>query len=338
MRIVHLLASPVFSGPAELVLELALAQRALGHDVQVAVDRTRAPRSEEPAPPRFADAGLLHDGPLEVSVKSSPLAMLRDVRHLWQLAPDVLHAHFSHDHHLAALATHGTTVLVRSVHAPRSFGWATPRAHVYTAPYAALTQRLRRRKVPVLEHPALVSAGFRPGSREAARLALGVQGAPLVGLVSSFQPSRRLDVALEAFALLRRDRPGAHLVLAGDGELAAALQARAAADDLRGAVTFLGYRSGEAFVEVLQAVDQVWLLGLGNDFSGRAAVQAKACGALVLAVREGALAGVADALVEPTPAAVAHAAGIVMARPVRLPDAAAFAQDLMAAVSRVHDR
>lgn len=338
MRIVHLLASPVFSGPAELVRELALAQRALGHEVQVAVDRTRGARTEEPAGPRFADEGLLLDGPLELSVKSSPLAMLRDVRHLWQLAPDVLHAHFSHDHHLAALATHGATVLVRSVHAPRSFGWATPRAHVYTAPFAALTHRLRRRKVPVLEHPPLAGPSYAPGSREAARQALGVQGAPLVGLVSSFQPSRRLDVALDAFALLRRERPGARLVLAGDGELAAALQARAAADDLRGAVTFLGYRSGPAFVEVLQAVDQVWILGLGNDFSGRAAVQAKACGALVLAVAEGALASWADGLAAPTPEAVAHAAFALVGRAVALPSPVTFAQDLMAAVSRVRDR
>ena len=33
MKIVHLLASPFFSGPAELVAQLAFAQRALGHEV-----------------------------------------------------------------------------------------------------------------------------------------------------------------------------------------------------------------------------------------------------------------------------------------------------------------
>ena len=41
MRILHLLASPFFSGPAESVALLALAQRALGHEVSVAVDRKR---------------------------------------------------------------------------------------------------------------------------------------------------------------------------------------------------------------------------------------------------------------------------------------------------------
>ena len=41
MRILHLLASPFFSGPAENVALLALAQARLGHEVRVAVDRKR---------------------------------------------------------------------------------------------------------------------------------------------------------------------------------------------------------------------------------------------------------------------------------------------------------
>ena len=37
MKILHLLASPVFSGPAEVVAQLAFAQRTQGHDVTVAL-------------------------------------------------------------------------------------------------------------------------------------------------------------------------------------------------------------------------------------------------------------------------------------------------------------
>ena len=70
MRVLHLLASPYFSGPAELVLQLALAQRALGHRVEVAVDRRRAETpAEELAAPRFAEHSLLSELPLELSVK-----------------------------------------------------------------------------------------------------------------------------------------------------------------------------------------------------------------------------------------------------------------------------
>ena len=41
MRILHLLASPAWTGPAENIARLAVAQRALGHQVSVAVDRKR---------------------------------------------------------------------------------------------------------------------------------------------------------------------------------------------------------------------------------------------------------------------------------------------------------
>ena len=47
MRILHTLASPAWSGPAEGVALLADAQRRLGHEVQVAIDRRRHEVSSE---------------------------------------------------------------------------------------------------------------------------------------------------------------------------------------------------------------------------------------------------------------------------------------------------
>lgn len=311
MRILHLLASPVFSGPAEPIAVLASAQRALGHEVTVAVDRSgRAIRSEEPAGPRFAALRLLDETPgLELSVKSSPLQLVRDVAALRSHPAEVLHAHFSHDHHLAALASRSGVTVVRSIHAPRSFGWATPKAKAFTVATQALVARVERRRVPVLRLPAMWLPPAQRLEQASARGALGLPTqAPLIGLVSSFQPSRRLPLALEAFALLRRTRPEARLVLAGDGELEQALRERAEAADLRGSVHFLGYRSGDAFFQVLAALDEVWVLGLGNDFSGRAAAQARAFGVRVLAVDEGALGSLSDVVVLPEPQAIAHAA------------------------------
>ena len=77
---------------------------------------------------------------------------------------------------------------------------------------------------------------------------------------------------------------------------------------LKDAVTFAGYRPADEFPRWVQAFDEVWVLGLGNDFAGRAAAQARACGARVVAVDEGALPVYADAVVAPEPAAVADAA------------------------------
>ncbi len=311
MRILHLLASPYFSGPAELVAQLASAQRTLGHDVTVAVDRLRnhTPPSEELAMPRFAAADLLSPLPLELSVKSSPLSWARDIRTLKRAAVDVVHCHFSHDHLLARFARLPT--VVRSIHAARSLRWSTPAAHGWTVPTDDLARKLIGCDVLVL--PPLVDDSFRPAPNAAAT-------PTRIGMVSTFQPSRRHDIGLAAFRLVRERHPGATLTLIGDGVLEAPL--RAAAQPFGDAVRFSGYLSGAAFAEALRALDEVWVLGLGNDFSGRAAAQAKACGLRVVAVDEGALTKWADAVVpsgaELTAQAVADLALQPERRAVRL--------------------
>ncbi|MBM4379335.1 MAG: glycosyltransferase, partial [Deltaproteobacteria bacterium] len=278
MRILHLLASPFYSGPADGVAQLALAQRALGHEVSVAVDVTRAEAAaEELAAPRLRALGLLDEGGLGLSVKGTLWDWLRDARRLRRRAVDVVHAHFSHDHLLAAWARPAGARLVRSLHAPRSVRRLMPGADGWTVPCEQLLPVLGR--TPALVLPPLVRAGFSPpADRAALRAALGVEGAPLVGMVSTFKASRRHAVGLEAFRRLREAMPGARLVLVGDGELGPALRAQVADAGLGAAVRFAGYQSGEAFVRWLQALDVVWVLGLGNDWAGRAAAEARACG------------------------------------------------------------
>jgi len=308
MRILHLLASPFFSGPAENVALLALAQRELGHEVRVAVDRRRPGlTAEEPIVPRLRALGLLDEGGLELSVKSRPWGVLRDLRRLRARTEDVVHAHFTHDHLLARWGRPRGSVLVRSLHAPRSLRRSLPLADAYTVFTTQELERLYGRRV--LQVAALVAPAFAPATdREALRAALGLRGAPLVGMVSTFQPSRRHALGVVAFAELRRVRPDAHLVLVGDGQLQGAVRAQVDAAGLTAAVSFAGYQSGEAFVRWLQALDELWVLGLGNDWSGRAAAQARACGVRVVAVAEGALPSLADAVATaPEPAAVVQA-------------------------------
>jgi L-malate glycosyltransferase len=300
VKILHLLASPYFTGPAEVVTQLALAQRALGHEVLIAVDRKRTSHtSEELIVPRLEPLGLLSPAALELSVKSSPWAMLRDVMALRSQPVDVVHAHFSHDHTIARLGRPKAAKLIRSIHAPRSVRFGMPSADGFTVPMDSLSRKLLGKRVLVL--PVLVGSEFvPPADRATLRRELGLPEGLLVGMVSTFQATRRHDLALAAFAQLS-DR--ASLVLVGDGPLQASLQAAAPK-----AVRFAGYQSGAAFVKHLQALDEVWILGLGNDWSARAAAQARACGVRVVAVDEGALSRYADALVEPTVDALVAAA------------------------------
>lgn len=308
MRILHLLASPFWSGPAENVALLAVAQREAGHEVTVAVDRRRKEiPAEEPSVPRLKELGLLDEGGLELSVKSPPWTVWRDTRKLKGRSVDVVHAHFTHDHLVARWGRPRGAVVIRSVHAPRSLRSSLPDADAYTVPSSSLITRLVGRRVRVL--PPLVAPMFRPAEdREALRRELGLTGAPLVGMVSTFQPSRRHGLGVEAFAKLHQGHAGARLVLVGDGELVEPVRQRVRALGLEDAVTFAGYQRGEAFARWLRALDEVWVLGLGNDWSARAAAQARASGVRVVAVEEGNLPALADVLVEElTPEAVVAA-------------------------------
>ncbi|MDP1915912.1 MAG: glycosyltransferase [Myxococcales bacterium] len=308
MKVLHLLASPYFSGPAESLTQLALAQRSLGHDVSIAVDRKRTQTSaEELAVPRLQDLGLLADVGLELSVKSSPLAVARDIKALKSIAADVIHCHFSHDHLLARWGRQKGTTLVRSIHAPRSVRRLMPVADAWTVPFEALKRPFMGPRVMVL--PPLVSASFSPpASRAELRRRLELPDVPLVGMVSTFQPSRRHALGVAAFDALVKRRPEAHLVLIGDGELVGPVQALVKEKGLSARVHFVGYQRGEAFVRWLQALDEVWVLGLGNDFSARAAAQARAVGVRVIGVNEGALSRFADVVVPAEATAVAKAA------------------------------
>lgn len=271
--------------------QLALAQRALGHEVSIAVDRKRtAHTSEELLVPRLEPLGLVSSATLELSVKSTPWTMLRDVLELRAQPLDVVHAHFSHDHTIARLGRPKGARLIRSIHAPRSIRFGMPAADGFTVPMEGLSRRLLGKRVLVL--PSIVGKEFVPSpDRAALRQELGLPEGKLVGMVSTFQASRRHELGLAAFAKLA----AASLVLVGDGPLQKQLQAAAPPS-----VRFVGYQSGPAFVKYLQALDEVWILGLGNDWSARAAAQARACAVRVIAVDEGALARYADALVEPT--------------------------------------
>jgi glycosyltransferase involved in cell wall biosynthesis len=295
------------------------------------VDRRRTEvAAEEPAVPRFEALGLLDVGGLELSVKSPPWVVWRDLRRLRARSVDVVHSHFTHDHLVARWGRPRGAVLIRSVHAPRSLRASLPSADAYTVPASSVITRLLGRRVRVL--PPLVDPRFRPaGDREALRRELGLTGAPLVGMVSTFQASRRHTLGVEAFARLRRTQAGARLVLVGDGERVEPVRQQVRSLGLEESVTFAGYQQGEAFVRWLQALDEVWVLGLGNDWSARAAAQARACGVRVVAVGEGNLPALADVLVEePTPEAVATASESGARALVAHPSNARIAEDVLA--------
>jgi glycosyltransferase involved in cell wall biosynthesis len=315
---------------------LAQAQRELGHWVSVAIDSTRpGTGSEEPAAPRLEALGLLDRQGLRLCTRDGAVGVWRDARRLGTLEADVVHTHFSHDHWVAALSRH-RGIRVRSLHAARSRRTLRPPAAAYTVPTEALGAGLRR---PWRVLPPLVGPSFHPvGDRAAHQASLGLVP-PVVGMVSTFQPSRRHDMALEAFRLVTARVPQATLVLVGDGQLGPALRSRVEAMGLAAQVRFPGYQREDSLLRWMQAFDELWVLGLGNDEAGRPALQGRAVGARVVGVDEGALSTWADVVLPvATPEALAAVALRDNRRTVALPGPRSVAEAVLALYARAGAR
>lgn len=85
---------------------------------------------------------------------------------------------------------------------------------------------------------AIILNGFDPPPGAAERPATD---APRVLSLSRLAPEKRIEALLRAFALVVRDHPGAHLTVAGDGELDGSLRALAGRLGISGRVDFPGF-------------------------------------------------------------------------------------------------
>lgn len=302
LRILHLLATHLYSGPAQSVITLAEQQRALGHDVHIAIDRKcHTLDSESLLLDELQGHPCLSPLPLHLSPKALPWESLQDIRHLRRLTLDVLHAHTTHGHWLMSLSRPRGAALVRSFHTPRALSRWLPEVNGYTTYDSASLQSWRalhpgRR---ALELPALIGDAYRPADdRAALRRALQLPTGALIGMASTFQASRHHDVALTAFAALLKSQPHAHLVLIGDGATQEETRRLAQQLGIAQRVIFTGYLRGQAFIQALQALDALWILGLGNDYAARLAAQARLCGVYTLGVRAGAIPRYAHGLID----------------------------------------
>ncbi|WP_242345214.1 glycosyltransferase family 4 protein [Anaeromyxobacter terrae] len=328
MRVLELLSSAWWTGPAEPMASVARALAARGHAVEIAVETLRPGNLVE----RLRAEGLAVRDDLALSSKSGPIRYLRDVRRLGALARggvDVLHANFSHDHVLALLAARagGPARVVRTVHAARALarggaqGVAFRRTDglvaVCEAHARALVERFRVPEARVVATRGAVDSGaFTPEGPDL-REELGIPaGAPVAGIVSRVKPGRRHEDLVDAFRAVADRLPEARLVVVGRGEGEEAIRVRVAHRGLQRNVVFAGYRSGAELAAAYRTFDAKVLLAEGNDGTCRALLEGMAAGrpgvayrfgapaeaivdgATGLLVPDGDVAALADALVE----------------------------------------
>jgi glycosyltransferase involved in cell wall biosynthesis len=297
LRLIHLVANRWWTGAAEPALDLAQTLRSRGHHVRFGCIRGDALAS------RAVQAGLPPLPGLSLERTVRPWVIGVDVARLRRLIRaeriDIVHAHQTHDHWLAALAVgSGSTRLVRTVHHRRAVHegpasrWLTRRTHAFLAVSRGIVEGLREVGVTgarvTLSPGAVDAARFAPGGGGDARAVLGLGSSPVAGCVARLVRGRGHDVLLHAARRLRGRIPGLRVLLVGRGEGRPAIERLVVELDLESMVVFAGYRDSD-LPAVLAAMDCFVLLGAGAEESCRAALEAMAAARPVVAARVGAL-------------------------------------------------
>ena len=296
------------SGVVATELAHALAER--GHGVHLM-------SSEPPFRWRAGVPGLSFE---PVLVPSYPL--FREPQYLLALANtiarvaeqqrlDIVHAHYAVPHATAAYLADQILASAPAVTAPRTVttlhgtditlvgsdpsyarvvAFSIEQSHAVTA----VSESLRADTIATLgvRHPITVIPNFLDCSAYRRRfdpvLRARLRPADTDALVihdSNFRPVKRVDLAIEAFRLIR-ERVRARFVLIGDGPVRADVERQVAADGLAPHVEFVGEQ--QDLVPWLSAAD-VFLLPSAQESFGLAALEAMACEVPVIAFRVGGL-------------------------------------------------
>src|ERR1051326_1520541 len=300
LTILQLAANRWWTGSADPVLRLVDGLSARGHRVLLGV--VRGDRFEAKA----RELGIEPIEGLDLRPRGWPAPIVRDARRLRALVRDeridVVHAHHSHDHWLARLATLGSERRVpvvrtfhnlRAVRSGRASRWLYRRTAAAFAVSRVIEARCRESGVPperVAWIPGIAdTARFVPGADgRAIREEFALGDAPVVVTVSRLAANRGHEALLAGFKVLLVQMPTARLLLVGKGERQRSLERLVEQLGLTRAAIFTGYRDRD-LPAVLAAADCFALMGAGSDESCRAALEAMATARPVVARRVGAL-------------------------------------------------
>jgi glycosyltransferase involved in cell wall biosynthesis len=329
LRLLHLVANRWWTGSADPALGLAAALRDRGHAVAFACIAGDALDA------RARAARLPPEPGLSLEQRARPWVWLRDVQAVRALVRarriELVHAHLTHDHWLAALALRGlATPLVRTLHHRRAARGGPARRWLFRRTAAVLAAseaiataaraaRLSHGLLAVVPGAVDVDRFTPEADPSAVRQELRLGPGPVVGCVARLVPGRGHDVLLEAALRLRGRWPALRVLIVGRGDGQPALERRVAELGLGDVVVFAGYRSDD-LPQVLAALSCFALLGGGSEESGRAVLEAMAAGRPVVAGRFGAmpetvLDGETGWLVTADPEAVADRLAVLLAQP-----------------------
>lgn len=281
MRILQLVAGEKWTGPAAVVFDQTAALVADGVEAQYAM----------------VEGSLLADRLLPlgwvrplITHPRTPGNLLGDARRLRETIRrekfDVLHAHTTHDHAVAALAVRGTPArLARSIHHLQSTGGGPATAALFrrTRGFAFANREIALRfgEPGVVLPPVVDTERFRPGPGRAETLRrFGVpEGLVLAGTVGKMAAGRGHEEAIDGAAGVS---PLA-LVHVGHGERMDHFKQRAARLQSESRNFWTGYQE-EALPDLYRSWDIFLFTASGSDQGHRAILEAMASGLPVVAL------------------------------------------------------
>ena len=304
MKVLHIISSAKWTGAAAPALDLCRALSDCGHDVLFCIGggRSLEEKARELGVPVWTGLGMAA-GP-------NPLVRSRDVGALAEILSeggfDVVHAHLSHDHWLAAAAVRRArragrrVLLIRSNHHTRPLRSDPWHAHLLRRWTDAVIDVSRRTCLvhqgrlgedrAFWVHGAVDVGAFRPDvDGGPARGELGVGDGPVAGIIAHLHGDRGHVDLLAAFGEVRRALPAARLLVIGKGSFEPRLRRMVEGTGLSDAVVFpRGF--GGRWVELIAALDVSVYLAEGSEGSGRAMLEAMAMGTPVVAADVGVVA------------------------------------------------
>jgi len=286
MRCLHLLSDWKWTGPAEPVVSLCESLKTLGIDVSLAFRKAPADFRERTVEKEARKRRLpCYDG-FRLNRYFSPRDWLFDFRAIYRYAADrkidILHAHLTHDHALAAASLFGhagTPLLVRTDHKRDGLdqGPAMSALLGRTDGLVLYGSKIKEHDIERFAYPDERCVVLPPGVHVydgpvgdlKASLGLGPDEL-VVGVIGRLKPDRGYDVILKAFKRLRTRMGKVKLVIVGrSSQIEESVKKPITALGLEEDVILAGYRLDDYF-SMIATFDLFVMMRAGSDGAARA--------------------------------------------------------------------
>ena len=312
MKVLHLISSPKWTGPAVPTVNLCRELKKQGIYIDIAV-------SQYPGKPLSAihgklldkvnEAGLVHRTDLQLQAKTFNFSWLSDLSKLRSDIKskryDLIHTNLAHDTNLVSIASIGFEKLTpivythHTIHPWRNDLWhkyiITKKIDLVITRYLDACEDFHKRFSLGEDKVISISPGIDLSvipeeiSSDKIRSELGIEPDDLViGMVARMQPKRDYETLLKAAALLHPKYPKLKVILIGSGEVSKSIENKIYEMQLQDVVVMAGFRHDD-YWEALNMLEAKILTAPGSDASCRAVLEAMALGIPVVAANMGVL-------------------------------------------------